>query len=55
MPIKDLQVMDNLWRAASNNRFGYRVQKELFIQCGKRWPKFFKMIDWVVGENSNYR
>jgi hypothetical protein len=55
MPVKDLQVMDNLWKSASNNRFGYSVQKEMFNQAQKRWPKFFKQIDWTTGENSNYR
>jgi hypothetical protein len=24
-------------------------------QAGRRWPKFFKAIDWVQGENNVYR
>ncbi len=47
--------MDNLWKAASNNKFGYSVQKELYNQNQKRWGKFFKQIDWTHGENNNYR
>lgn len=27
----------------------------LAMQAGRRWPKFFKAIDWVVGENNVYR
>lgn len=26
VPVKDLQTIDNLWKAASNNKFGYSVQ-----------------------------
>lgn len=55
IPAADLQTVDALWRAASNNRFGYSVQKEMWVQAGRRWPKFFKAIDWVVGENNVYR
>jgi hypothetical protein len=25
------------------------------LQAGRRWPKFFKAIDWTVGENNVYR
>lgn len=25
------------------------------LQAGRRWPKFFQAIDWVVGENNVYR
>jgi hypothetical protein len=47
--------VDALWRAASKGKFGYSVQKELFVQSARRWPKFFKQIDWTVGENNIYR
>lgn len=52
---KDLQTIDNLWKTASNGKFGYSVQKEIFNQQQKRWGKFFKQIDWTQGENNNYR
>ncbi|KAF6264291.1 hypothetical protein COO60DRAFT_1634466 [Scenedesmus sp. NREL 46B-D3] len=55
IPSADLQTVDQLWRAASNNRFGYSVQKEMWVQAGKRWPKFFKTIDWTQGDNNVYR
>ena len=31
------------------------MQKEVFAQSARRWPKFFKAIDWVTGENNVYR
>ncbi|KAG2490007.1 hypothetical protein HYH03_011473 [Edaphochlamys debaryana] len=51
----DFQTLDELWKASSNGKFGYSVQKEIWVQNSKRWPKFFKQIDWVQGENNNYR
>jgi hypothetical protein len=32
IPAADLQTVDQLWRAASNNCFGYSVQKEMWVQ-----------------------
>ena len=31
------------------------LQRELWIQNRKMWPRFFKAIDWVQGENNVYR
>ncbi|EFJ46499.1 hypothetical protein VOLCADRAFT_75357 [Volvox carteri f. nagariensis] len=53
--VADFQTLDSLWKAASNGKFGYSVQKEIWNQNSKRWPKFFKQIDWTTGENNNYR
>ncbi len=53
--VADFQTLDNLWKASSNGKFGFSVQKEIFNQCQKRWAKFFKQIDWVQGENNVYR
>ena len=55
IPEVDLQTMDSLWKAASGNKFGYSVQRELWLQNKRRWDLFFKQIDWVQGENNNYR
>lgn len=51
----DLQTIDKLWRAASKNRQGFSIQKEMWMQNRKQWTKFFKQIDWTVGEFNNYR
>ncbi|KAG2445075.1 hypothetical protein HYH02_008942 [Chlamydomonas schloesseri] len=53
--VTDFQTLDSLWKASSNGKFGYSVQKEIWVQNTKRWPKFFKQIDWTQGENNNYR
>uniref|UniRef100_A0A7S1X7N6 GUN4-like domain-containing protein n=2 Tax=Eukaryota TaxID=2759 RepID=A0A7S1X7N6_9CHLO len=53
--VKDFKTMDSLWVAYSEGKFGFSVQKNLWVQCSKRWPKFFKRINWVQGENNIYR
>lgn len=32
IPAADLLTVDALWKAASNNKFGYSVQKEMWVQ-----------------------
>lgn len=53
--VDDLQTIDKLWKHYSSDRYGYSVQKQIWIQSGKRWAKFFKKLDWVQGENDAYR
>jgi hypothetical protein len=55
IPEKDLRVIDALWRAASNSKFGYSVQKELWVQNRQYWERLFKVIDWTHGEHNFYR
>lgn len=55
IPVEDMQTLDGLWKAASGGKFGYSVQREMWLQARKQWPKFFKAIDWVQGENNVYR
>lgn len=50
-----MRTLDELWKAASGGKFGYSVQREIWLQNRRQWPKFFKAIDWVVGENNVYR
>lgn len=44
---QDLQTIDALWKAASGGKFGYSVQREVWLQQSKYWSRFFKKIDWV--------
>lgn len=54
IPQADLATVDDLWRAASGNKFGFTVQREMFAQAQRRWTKFFQQIGWVQGENNVY-
>jgi len=57
MPVNDLQTIDNLWTAYSEGKFGYSVQKKMWrsSKIKEKWGKFFKILDWTVGENNSYR
>jgi len=55
IPDMDLRAIDGLWRAASNGKFGYSVQKELWVQNRRYWERLFKVIDWTHGTHNYYR
>jgi len=49
-PCKDLKTIDRLWVNASQGRYGFSVQKEIYVHCGAKldgnypgdeiWEKF---------------
>lgn len=55
IPVEDLQTIDKLWLAASNGKFGFSVQRQIWRKNNQKWPKFFQAINWLKGENLNYR
>lgn len=55
IPVKDMLTVDRLWRAYSRDRFGWSVQRALWIASKRLWGPFFKRINWVQGENNAYR
>lgn len=55
IPEQDLRVIDALWRASSDGKFGYSAQKELWVQNRRYWERLFKVIDWTHGEHNFYR
>ena len=55
MPVTDLRTIDALWKYYSNGRFGFSVQRKIWVGQKKQWAKFFKKIDWTTGENGDYR
>jgi hypothetical protein len=54
IPEEDMRTLDALWAAASGGKFGYRKQRDLWVQNRRQWTKFFKAIKWVQGENNIY-
>lgn len=54
IPVEDMQTLDNLWKAYSNDKFGYSVQREVWLGRKKQWMEFFRRIDWVRGEDDKY-
>jgi hypothetical protein len=57
-PCADLKTIDRLWVKYSDGKFGFSVQKEIYVQCGakldgkypgdKIWREFCDRIGWRV-------
>lgn len=50
-PVQDLQTVNRLWLAASQQQFGFSVQREIWLSTGKNWEKFWPKIGWKTGNN----
>ena len=54
-PVADLRIIDNLWSKLSQNRFGFRVQREIWLSInpkldglfdGNLFPKLGESLGW---------
>ena len=63
-PCEDLRFIDRLWVSASNGKFGFSVQKDIYLSLGgkreynqKVWNKFGDRVGWRSSGGSwlNYR
>lgn len=48
-PIVDLQTINTLWLVHSEGKFGFSVQRELWLAAGKNWEKLWYQIGWKNG------
>jgi GUN4-like/ARM-like repeat domain, GUN4-N terminal len=51
LPIEDLQTIDRLWRIYSEGKFGFSVQRELWLGTGKNWEALWSLIGWKSGNS----
>ncbi len=59
-PCEDLWAIDKLWVRHSNGKFGFSVQKQVYMACGAQldggypgkaiWEKFGDKVGWRVGD-----
>lgn len=49
IPVADLLTMDQLWRTYSGDRFGFSVQRMLWLSVGKDWERLWPLIGWRKG------
>lgn len=47
--VEDLQTIDHLWRVYSEDKFGYSVQRELWLGVNKDWDRLWPKIGWKSG------
>ncbi|NEP12963.1 MAG: hypothetical protein F6K14_22710 [Symploca sp. SIO2C1] len=50
-PVADLQTINSLWLIHSQGKFGFSVQRELWLSLGKNWDKLWPKIGWKKGNN----
>ncbi|MBW4645553.1 MAG: GUN4 domain-containing protein [Goleter apudmare HA4340-LM2] len=50
-PATDLQTINTLWLVHSQGKFGFSVQRELWLGLGKNWDNFWSKIGWKSGNN----
>ena len=60
-PCTDLRTIDGLWVKYSRGKFGFSVQKKIYVECGakldsqypgdKIWYKFCERVGWCQGDS----
>lgn len=45
-PITDLQTIDQLWYVYSEGKFGFTVQRQIWLAAGQDWDRFWPKIGW---------
>lgn len=48
-PTQDLQTINKLWLVHSEGKFGFSVQREIWLSLGKNWDNFWPKIGWKSG------
>lgn len=51
IPVEDLRTIDQLWRAASEDRFGYSIQRQLWLGVNRNWERLWPLIGWKQGHH----
>jgi hypothetical protein len=62
-PCADLLRIDGLWVQHSQGRFGFSVQKAIYVECGgvldgkfseQSWVKFIQAVGWCKDSEKQY-
>jgi GUN4-like/ARM-like repeat domain, GUN4-N terminal len=51
LPEMDLHTIDALWVFHSEGKFGFSVQRDMWVGMGKSWDKLWVKIGWKNGNN----
>ncbi len=46
LPSTDLDIIDQLWNTYSEGKFGFRVQRKIWLSLGKDFNKLWTKINW---------
>lgn len=47
LPSKDLYIIDLLWRSYSDNRFGFSIQRKIWLANNSNWQILWEKIGWT--------
>jgi hypothetical protein len=50
LPSADLQTINQLWLVHSEGKFGFSVQRQLWLGVGKNWEALWPKIQWKSGK-----
>ncbi|HEY9622467.1 MAG TPA: GUN4 N-terminal ARM-like repeat domain-containing protein [Crinalium sp.] len=50
-PSTDLQTINTLWSVYSEGKFGFSVQREIWLSVGKNWDRLWDQIGWRTNNN----
>jgi hypothetical protein len=51
LPTIDLQTIDSLWKLHSEGKFGFSIQRDMWLGMSKNWDKLWVKIGWKSGNN----
>lgn len=52
IPITDIITIDKLWRIYSLGKFGFSVQRKIWLYNNKDWEKFWHTIGWKINKKN---
>ena len=51
LPVVDLRTLDRLWLMSSEGKFGFSVQRRIWLSVGRNFTKLWTAIDWKSDNN----
>jgi len=46
LPVQDLEIIDILWRIYSRGKFGFSIQRKIWLSYNGNWEKLWNKIGW---------
>nr|YP_007878148.1 conserved hypothetical plastid protein [Calliarthron tuberculosum]AGA63759.1 conserved hypothetical plastid protein [Calliarthron tuberculosum] len=50
LPSKDLKTIDALWRIYSEGKFGFSIQRNIWLYNDQNWDKLWNLIGWKIND-----
>lgn len=50
-PLTDLKTINTLWLIHSDGKFGFSIQREIWLGLGKNWENLWTKIGWKKGNS----